>query len=614
MAARFNDLNRNSIQHIEQFNISPLPPSSQVLPMDDSSDECQIFTQDDLPILSFPILNELRLSNKLIDITIEVGDERIRAHRVLLASTIPYFMAMFTHNTLESSMSLITIRDENLDGNAFKLLIDFVYTGSIQITNCNVQSVLIASSFLGIQKVKDACAEFLKARLQANNVIGFKTFGEIHNCTSLVACAHTYIQICFEYVSKTEEFINLAPEAVVEIISSDELNIKSEASVFEAVMRWINGDRDDRKEHLPLLLSNVRLPRLSPQYLADVVGAEILVRESLPCRDLLDEARNYHLMPERRLLFQSTRCQSRVANTFGIIYAVGGLTRNGDSVSTVEMYDPKTSTWTMSQNMSMLRSRVGVAVMNSKLYAIGGYNGHERLSTVEVFDPELKKWTKVAPMTCKRSAVGACSLDDRTLFVCGGYDGFSSLDTVESYDPEKNEWKSVTPMAKSRSAAGVVAFQGYIVALGGHDGLSIFDSVERFNPHTNTWEPMPSMSTRRCRLGVASLNRKLYACGGYDGSHFLQTAEVFDPSTQKWSFIAPMNCMRSRVALVANCGKLYAIGGYDGVSNLKTVEMYDPKKDQWTYVTPMSAHEGGVGVGVIPTSNWTNDWLFLTSN
>ena len=34
----------------------------------------------------------------------------------------------------------------------------------------------------------------------------------------------------------------------------------------------------------------------------------------------------------------------------------------------------------------MLRSRVGVAVMKSRLYAIGGYNGTERLNTVEEFD------------------------------------------------------------------------------------------------------------------------------------------------------------------------------------------------------------------------------------
>ena len=53
----------------------------------------------------------------------------------------------------------------------------------------------------------------------------------------------------------------------------------------------------------------------------------------------------------------------------------------------------------------MLRSRVGVAVMQNRLYAIGGYNGQERLNTVEVFDAVTKRWSKVAAMNCKRSAV-----------------------------------------------------------------------------------------------------------------------------------------------------------------------------------------------------------------
>ena len=72
----------------------------------------------------------------------------------------------------------------------------------------------------------------------------------------------------------------------------------------------------------------------------------------------------------------------------------------------------------------MLRSRVGVAVMHNRLYAIGGYNGQERLSTVEVFDAKTKRWSKVAAMNCKRSAVGAVALSDR-LYVCGGFDGIS---------------------------------------------------------------------------------------------------------------------------------------------------------------------------------------------
>ncbi|KAH7978244.1 hypothetical protein HPB49_004906 [Dermacentor silvarum] len=108
------------------------------------------------------------------------------------------------------------------------------------------------------------------------------------------------------------------------------------------------------------------------------------------------------------------------------------------------------------------------------------------------------------------------------------------------------------------------------------------------------------MLTRRCRLGVAVLQGKIYVCGGYDGATFLQTAEAFDPVTQQWQFVAPMNVTRSRVALVANCGRLFAVGGYDGVSNLSTVEIYDPEADHWMPIASMCAHEGGVGVGVLP--------------
>ena len=48
------------------------------------------------------------------------------------------------------------------------------------------------------------------------------------------------------------------------------------------------------------LLRNVRLPLLERSYLVTTVGVEPLVRSSEHCRDLLDEAKDYLLLPERR--------------------------------------------------------------------------------------------------------------------------------------------------------------------------------------------------------------------------------------------------------------------------------------------------------------------------
>lgn len=109
------------------------------------------------------------------------------------------------------------------------------------------------------------------------------------------------------------------------------------------------------------------------------------------------------MIPGRKNLLDSYRFRPRVCNNIvGHIFAVGGLTKYGNSLSTVEVYDPHTQVWQRSEAMTMDRSRVGVAVHENKLYAFGGYNGVERLSTVEVYHPALRLWKIIAQMHCKR--------------------------------------------------------------------------------------------------------------------------------------------------------------------------------------------------------------------
>ena len=48
---------------------------------------------------------------------------------------------------------------------ALEALVNFAYNGRVEIDQYNVQSLLIAASFLHLQSVKDACCDFLKERL-----------------------------------------------------------------------------------------------------------------------------------------------------------------------------------------------------------------------------------------------------------------------------------------------------------------------------------------------------------------------------------------------------------------------------------------------------------------
>ena len=54
----------------------------------------------------------------------------------------------------------------------------------------------------------------------------------------------------FQEVMKQEEFLQLPQAQLIDIISSDVLDVSSEEQVYEAVMSWIKHDKDERRCHL----------------------------------------------------------------------------------------------------------------------------------------------------------------------------------------------------------------------------------------------------------------------------------------------------------------------------------------------------------------------------
>ena len=57
-----------------------------------------------------------------------------------------------------------------------------------------------------------------------------------------------------------------------------------------------------------------------------------------------------------------------------------------------------------------VRCYVSTAVMNGALYALGGYDGHNRLNTTERYQPRNNQWSLAQPMIQQRSDASATSL------------------------------------------------------------------------------------------------------------------------------------------------------------------------------------------------------------
>ncbi|XP_062348849.1 kelch-like protein 2 isoform X4 [Cinclus cinclus] len=509
---------------------------------------------------AFKVMNELRSQNLLCDVTIVAEDMEIAAHRVVLAACSPYFHAMFTGEMSESRAKKVRIKE--VDGWTLRMLIDYIYTAEIQVTEENVQVLLPAAGLLQLQDVKRTCCEFLESQLHPINCLGIRAFADMHACTDLLSKANTYAEQHFSDVVLSEEYLNLGVEQVCSLISSDKLTIASEEKRVEE---------------------------------------EILVKNSSACKDYLIEAMKYHLLPtEQRALMKSTRTKLRTpASLPKLMMVVGGQAPK--AIRSVECYDFKEERWHQVAELPSRRCRAGMVYMGGMVYAVGGFNGSLRVRTVDSYDPVKDQWTSVANMQDRRSTLGAAVLNG-LLYAVGGFDGSTGLSSVEVYNLKTNEWFHVAPMNTRRSSVGVGVVGGKLYAVGGYDGASrqCLSSVECYDANSNEWSYVAEMSTRRSGAGVGVLNNLLYAVGGHDGPLVRKSVEVFDPIASTWKQVADMNMCRRNAGVCAVNGLLYVVGGDDGSCNLSTVEYYNPTTDKWTVVSScMSTGRSYAGVTVI---------------
>lgn len=553
------------------------------------------------PKLLLEQINQLRRSNELCDVCLLVGNSKIYAHKIILSAASPYFKAMFTGEMTESKQDKIIIRD--IDESAMEMLVDFCYSSKITVDEKSVQTLLPAACILQLQDVQNYCSEFLRSQLDPSNCLGIRAFADTHSCIELQSIAEKYMQNNFIDVIESDEFLLLPVSQLIETISTDELNVKNEEQVYQAVMNWIGQNVNERKQYLGQLMSHVRLPLLNTKFLVTKVGNDPLIKQDQVCRDLIDEAKDYHLLPLDRSSMQGPRTKPRKPFLVSeILFAVGGWC-SGDAISSVEMFDPQNTTnnecWKIVTSMSKRRCGVGVAVLNQQIYAIGGHDGQSYLNSVERYDPLTNQWNlDVQPTSSCRTSVGVAVLDE-IIYAVGGQDGVSCLSFVEKYDVLSNRWSRVASMSTRRLGVAVCVHDSKLYAIGGSDGVSPLNTVEKYDPKTNRWTPCAPMLTRRKHLGCIVHKNYIYAVGGRDDITELNTAERYNPQLNKWEPIISMKSRRSGVGLAVVSGKIYAIGGFDGSTYLKTVEVHDPELNTWKLSGSMIYRRLGGGVGVI---------------
>ena len=522
-------------------------------------------------------LNVLRRQDHLCDVTLMTKDDKeFKAHRNVLSAASPFFCKFLQSDMKENREGIV--RFEEISAAVMEDVLEFIYTGSVEVTHENSKDLIAAASYLLIPGLKKLSGRFLERQMSKSNCISTFYFAEMYQCEELITNTRKFIHTNFASVAKLDEFLNLEAKEVERWISSDEISVGVEADVLMIVLKWIEQNKSERIAWFEQLFRHLRLAFLSRDFLIHVVTNE-LVEENVDCLKLISKAIKLTGFSSEGNRLQSPRkgLETRAIVACGGKYTfcylpekdewkrlAHGLTERNHRTEMVsyydqlyafsfdgkaERYDPVVNGW-CTLDLSTTRN-TKVAVVRGEIYVIE-MNRATKKSTIKRYNIERCSWQTVLSSHegCREDSCVVAS--GNHLYVCGGMINGNYVTKAERFDTVENKWEEIANMQQERVGSFGVATEGKIFLAGGKE-------AERSGRWSDNWFQMLQLDKSK-----------------------LTTCEMYNTSTNEWQLIGSLNVSRAYGSMVCLRGTLYVLGGSSDVwqSDL-SVECYDPTEDKW---------------------------------
>jgi N-acetylneuraminic acid mutarotase len=281
-----------------------------------------------------------------------------------------------------------------------------------------------------------------------------------------------------------------------------------------------------------------------------------------------------------------------VAVVNGKIYAIGGL--SGEfPVRNNEQYDPFSNSWTVEMPIPTARSGFAIAVFNNKIYVIGGTVGNGFVGNNEVYDPATNTWDTKASMPTPRSDLTANVVNDKIYLIAGKeYSNtnpyYTQTNVNEVYDPASDSWSTKTSIPTATFGYESATIEGKIYIIGGSQTItsqpqsSAFVSANQvYDPKTGNWTSVANIPTLSS-YGAAAATQdylapaRLYLVGGYSQTVLTSKTQIYNLNNNSWTTGTALPSPRADFALAVVNDILFAVGGFDGQNWLNTIEQYKP--------------------------------------
>ncbi|XP_029204307.2 kelch-like protein 12 [Acropora millepora] len=548
---------------------------------------------------------QFRQQGEFIDVHLKVGEDEFAAHRIVLAANSDYFHAMFSNGMKESNQEVIELGDEDISSGAFKIVLDSMYSGEINVNDENVSEVLLAADHLQVTSVVQQCCEYLiQLKFDVQTYCRVIMVADRHGLMDLKEITGSKMAPIYEEICEKEEFLShMNADVLSALLCRDDLRAPSENFVFKSVMQWIKYRKEERLEVAAKVIGAVRVGLVDIKDVIDELDTEEM--QVIPeIHMLLHGTLIYNHRPSRSSAFALEKAKQRSMSSVLV-----AILPNSD----IYYFDVQSKTWKKLSSMQKL-AKAGecycAELSGNYLYVAANINSNHGICC---YDIVRDIWSTLPPIPgLSGIQIGSlCHIEDHLYVIY-------KSSAPYRYNIATNHWQSVASLkavcglsqktfcnkaaAVYKSCLFVLYGQGNIRQVDHGYGNYSFHSDESlsvlycFDPKKNVWEQKASTKTPHFGSSLLVENNNLYVAGGSCSLYATSSEphgspagdpaaiEVYSDQENAWSVVKQTHIPPNNLGAVEIDGRVYFIINSFPVDSgviLPQGENYPAILDEW---------------------------------
>ena len=427
------------------------------------------------------------------NLSINTKDEgSVDCHKAVLVAMSEYFRLMFDVDSADVDINVLEL---NTTSDIVKDVLQFIYKGTIDINDDNVELLLEQSVGVELHLLTQQCKDFMEKNLSIDNVVQYHECSMSLQYEPLSMITNVYIKNNCTQVLSTGSFTKLRINNLKSLLAYMNTDGVEEQIKLDIVLQWLTAHSDC--EESAELLSAIQFNQLTIDCLKSIKDNplleqqhKLLIQESLNMKYEQElEKQRAEMKKERKMLEeQKQNVEIQLQKQTQDEHLVIG-TQSGQ----IKKYHVNTRKWVKLMNIP------NWADANTSWYAsrhrviLAGTRSSGNADRVAVLDMKSRKVKELPRLPAALESPGVV-VDGDEVYIIGGWDRSATATNTVYYTniTQNSDWTTLPTMPTATYTSVISVDSDHIYVFGGGYPNSTLTQI--FNKHTQKWSRGATMS------------------------------------------------------------------------------------------------------------------------